>query len=176
MTKLSEMAKQLKEAAHELLAELNSIDAQIEVLHKQRDAVTSGHVSKADYLRYLATHFEIKGARFKTSLLREIEAKGTFDFGNLERGLLNKNGFIGLNFLTVYSVPVPITDDALYFYFNDVLIDKISQALDAHAWPNDAMPAEACREALLSIEQAIKELEQSRNALVKSIDDAGINR
>jgi hypothetical protein len=176
MTKLTDLALQLKTAANELLGELGNIDNQIETLHRQRDTITSAHVSKADYLSYLTAHFKIKADRFEIAVLREVEARNVFDFGNLERGFVNKDGFQGLQFLTAYPTPVEISETALYFYFGDVFIERIGHALEAHEWPDNAMPAEARRKALTDIEVSIKELQQRRDDLVKSIDDAGISR
>jgi len=175
MTNISNIAQQLKAAASKLLGEIKTIDDELDALNQQRDVITSGHVSKEDFLNYLSLHFKIKAATFQSRLLREMEPKVKYDFGSLERGYVTNSSFLGIYFLTGGFAPVPITEEAIYFYFGDILLEKIGEALD-DKFDGEAMPVHECRKAIQDIEKTERELLQRRSELVKTIDEAGITR
>lgn len=102
MSKLNNIATQLKSAAKSLLGEIATIDSEIELLHQKRHAITSGHVSKEDYLFYVRAHFKIRSDQFKGQLIRDIEKKTSRNFGTLERQYENKDTFAGMTFLTSF--------------------------------------------------------------------------
>lgn len=176
MSEINKIASQLKSAAKSLLDEIAGIDKQVELLHNKRHAITSGKVSKEDYLAYVRAHFKIRADQFKSQLIRNIEKKTNHDFGNLERQNNMKDSFIGVSFLTESPLPVDITENALYFYFGDLFIDRIKATLDDMNWPEDTMPIEDRRKELVSIEISVAGLMKKRDEIVKSLDDAGLSR
>lgn len=173
MNKLQEVALQLKQAANEILGEILNVDKQIDSLLEKRDLITSAHVSKEDYLSYLRYHFKTKADQYGISLLKLIEQRSGFDFGRLENNLKNKSGFLGVDFLTLQNLPTVITENALYFYFSEQMVERIGDALDGKEWPDDAISVVDRREALLSIEADLVVLNKKRDDLVKALDDAG---
>ena len=176
MSELTKIASQLKSAAKSLLDEIAGIDKQVELLHNKRHAITSGQVSKADYLFYVKEHFKIKGDQFKKDLIKNIEKNTRHDFGSLERQHEMKDSFIAISFLTERLLPVEITENALYYYFGDIFIDRIKDALDDKNWPNDCMPIDERRKELVSIEALVADLMKKRNEIVSSLDAAGLAR
>lgn len=172
MAELKKIASQLKDAANELLGQVKDLDAQIAGLAQQRDALTSGIVTKADFLEYLHAHIKIKAGYFGKEITSAL--KDRRDFGTLERNMMAGNGFPGVLLLTAIQVPVEITDKAVYFYFGDVIAERLSQALDALDWPGDAIPAGVRREQLENIERETDELYRQRAELVAMLGEAGI--
>lgn len=176
MSELKKIASQLKSAAKSLLDEIAGIDKQMELLHKKRHAITSGQVSKVDYLSYIKAHFNIQADQFKRNLIDNIQKKTNLNFGILEHQQKLKASFPGFSFLVPYPIPVDISEGALYYYFGDIFIDRIKDALDDTNWPNDCMPIDDRRKELASIEELEANLMKKRDEIVKSLDDAGLTR
>ncbi len=169
---LKKIVSQLKNAAQELLGQIKDIDNQIAELAKWRDTLTSGIVSKADFLEYLRAHIQFQSGYFGKDITNAM--KDPRDFGTLERNLTTGQGFPGLRLLTSIQVPVEITDRAVYYYFGDVILEQLTKSLDALDWPEDAIPAALRREQLLDIEQQVADLYRSRAELVNMLAEAGI--
>lgn len=176
MSKINDIASQLKSAAKSLIDKINGIDKEINELHSKRHAITSGRVSKADYLSYVKSSFKVKADLFKSQLISNIKQKTNLDFGALERQHNSKDSFIGMSFLAPYLMPVDISENALYYYFGDVFLRRIENALDDMDWPNDCMPIGERRKELVLIEAKVAELMKKRDEIVKSLDEAGLTR
>ncbi|MBS4015397.1 MAG: hypothetical protein KGZ86_03070 [Candidatus Latescibacteria bacterium] len=173
MVELKNIVSQLKSAAKELIGQLESIDAKIVELSEQRDAITSGLVSKEDFLQYMRAHFQRKGESFERGIIKTIGNRPR-DYASLERANSQGNSFVGINFLTEGNVPVDITDGAIYYYFGDLLVDRLGKSLAGLQWPEDAIPAALRHEMLLDIKQDIAMLEKQRGGLVETLKEAGI--
>lgn len=172
MTALNKIVSQLKSAAKELLGNVAAIDKQVAELAKQRDALTSGLVSKADFLEYLRAYFQRQGSVFQREIVNSL--KGVRDFARLERQQDTSNNFNGAWLLTGHMVPIPMTESAMYFYFADIMIERLSIALDALEWADGAIPVELRRTQLENIELETDGLLQQRAELVAMLADAGI--
>lgn len=172
MAELNKIVSQLKNAANELLGQVKDIDNQIAELARQRDALTGGIVSKDDFLEYLRVHIAINSGYFGKEINNLL--KDRRDFGGLERQMINGQGFPGINLLTAIHVPVDITEKGIWFYFGDVILERLSKSLDALDWPEDAIPVALRREHLLNIEQDTAKLYQQRAELVAMLNEAGI--
>lgn len=172
MAELKKIASQLKNAADELLGQVKEIDHQIAGLAKQRDALTSGIVTKADFMEYLRGYIHIKAGFFGKEVSSALKARR--DFGSLEYDRIAGNGFPGILLLTAIMVPVVITEKALYFYFGDVILARLSQALDALDWPDNAIPVALRHEQLVNIENETAELYRQRAELVSMLGEVGI--
>jgi hypothetical protein len=175
MSEIANIAQQLKAAANKILGEIKIIDNQIAELQKQRDSITSSKVTKEDFLTYLAAHFRIKAETFELKLSREMFPRLNFDFGSLERGFDNNHGFAGTFPLTASPVPQVISEDAVYFYFSDIILEKIGDSLSGY-FDDNCMPVSELRQALSEIEATKKTLLSRRDELVKTLDDSGISR
>jgi hypothetical protein len=169
---LKKIVSQLKNASQELLGQVKEIDSQIAELAKWRDKLTSGIVSKVDFLAYLRSHIIIETGYFGKDIAHAM--KDRRDFGTLERNLNAGKGFQGLYLLTAFAAPVEMTEKAIYFYFADVILERLAKYLDALDWPEDAIPVSVRREQLLEIEQKTADLYQQRAELVSMLAEAGI--
>lgn len=172
MSKLTNIVSQLKEAASELLGRVSKIDEQIKGLSAQRDTLTSSNVSKTDFLEYMRAHFKRKGERFEREILNNLG--GRREYAQLERELKAGGGFLGANFLTGFNAPVVVTEEAFYFYFGDVMVDRLSKALDSLDWSDDAIAVTLRRSHIETIERETAELLQQRAELVAMLGEAGI--
>jgi len=173
MSKLTNIVSQLKTAANELLGRVADIDRQIGELAKRRDALTMGVVSKDDYLEYLRINLKRRGERFGRAIAKNLN-QGSRNFSRLERELDAGEGFFGANLLTEFNVSVPITEEAVFFYFGETVIDRLGAALDALEWPADAVPVAERRTLIATIERDNAELNRQRDKLVAMLADAGI--
>jgi hypothetical protein len=172
MTALNKIVSQLKSAAKELLGNVAAIDKQVTELAQQRDALTSGHVSKADFLEYLRAYFKRQGGVFQRDIVKSL--KDTRSFSRLETPQESTIIFNGAYLLTGQVYPVPMTQAAIYFYFGDAMIEKLSIALDALEWPADAVPVELRRTQIENIKTETDGLLLQRSELVTMLADAGI--
>lgn len=172
MNKLNAVFSQLKTAANELRGRIADIDKQLTDLTKQRDALNLGNVSKADFLEYVGASFMRKGARCGRELVAALDSgRG---FARLERGLNSGDEFLGIRFLTGSNVPVVATEEAFYFYFGDLMVDRLGEALDALEWPDNAVPVALRRTQVEAIERDITELHRQRVELVAMLGEAGV--
>lgn len=172
MTKLTTAVSQLKNAAKELLENVTVIDKQIHELALQRDALTSSNVSKQDFLAYLRAHFERVGSLYQRDILKGL--KGRRNFALREFEVSNGNSFPGLRILTGESFSQSVTEEAFCFYFADIMIERLSVALDALDWDKNAVPIKMRRELLGKIEQESAALLKQRDELVSTLAEAGI--
>lgn len=172
MAALNKIVSQLKSAAKELLGNVAEIDKQVAEHAKQRDALTSGLVSKADFLEYLHAYFQRQGSGFQREIVNSL--KGVRDFARLERQQETLNNFNGAWLLTGHTVPVPMTESAMYFYFADTMIERLSIALDTLEWVGGAVPVELRRTQIENIKLETDGLLQQRAELVAMLADAGI--
>jgi hypothetical protein len=172
MTELNKIVSQLKSAANELLGNVAAIDKQIAELAQQRDALTSGVVSKADFLEYMRAYFQRQGSVLQREIVNSL--KDARDFARLERKHESLTTFNGAWLLTGHMVPVPVTESALYFYFADTMIERLSLALDDLEWPADAVPVELRRAQIENIKLETDSLLKQRAELVAMLADAGI--
>lgn len=172
MSKLTNIVSQLKEAANELVGRVSKIDEQINGLSAQRDALTSSNVSKEDFLEYMRVHFKRNGARFEREILKSLG--GYREYARLERELKAGEGFFGASFLVGFTAPVVVSEEAFYFYFGDVMVDRLSKALDSLDWSEDAIAVSLRRSHIESIERETAELLQQRAELVAMLGEAGI--
>ena len=172
MTKLNNIVFQLKEAANELLGRVSAIDKQVAELAARRDALTTSGVSKADFLEYMAAHFKRRGQRFAREIAGSIA--GRREYARLERETQAGADFAGVPLFTGFPAPVVVTEEALCFYFGDVMAARLSEALDTLEWPENAVPVASRRAQLAAIESDTAELLRQRDELVAMLADAGI--
>jgi hypothetical protein len=173
MGSIDKALETLRNAAEELLGEISALDTQTAECQRRRDAAASAAVSKQDYLTYIKADIERQGRIFAKQFAREVEGRSR-DYGTLER---NKQSGIGerLPYLTGrYAVPVPITEEAVFFYFGDLIAERLGDALDGVGWPNDAMPAAQRAKLIAELEAEIASLKQRRDALAAQLTQAGL--
>lgn len=174
MTKLNDLLSQLNTAAHELKKQVVAIDCKILECQKQRDTLTSASVSKADFLDYFKSdiHKKYEKSYFLNELKRNLK-RVSHEFGALEMG---KNGG-GMNIAYLTGDPVsrvPVTDDAVLFYFEDVILKGISSLLGSEEWPESAVPVEERKTLIVDLDAQIVALKRDRKKLTDQLLAAGL--
>jgi hypothetical protein len=174
MSELKQLADKLRKSVAEITGQVEAIDAQIEECQSRRSAINNGRVSKDDYLFYVRESLRRKGDVCAQRARKHVKEDKAKEFVSLERVM--KNNVNGL-FIPVlswdYTTP-GITDEALCFYFGDIIVDKLSVALEGLDWPADAIPASE-RVAMIShIDGEIEELIKKRDVVFSKLQEAGL--
>ena len=174
MGKLDSLISQVRDAAKELKAKIAELDEQIAAAHHQRGLITAARVSKADFMAYIAEDIRRRGQSFARKIRYEAE-RGVHEYGRLEQIMRADNGSLSYPYLTgQFGIPVAITDDAMYWYFADLMVKRLADALDTLDWPEDAMPAVERKAALDKLDTEIKQLNQARDELASQLIEAGL--
>lgn len=172
MADLKQALKQLRSARDSLIAEINALDSQIAERHAARSALTSGPVSKADFLEYVRSDMKRRARFFVQGLMRAV-ASVPKDYGRLER--LHKTGAkLNIPYLTGAQSPLEMSEGAVYFYFGDAMVDRLEIELDALDWPESIATATERAPLIAAIDAEIEALNQQREDLAASLVDAGL--
>jgi len=89
---------------------------------------------------------------------------------------MGKNGG-GMNIAYLTGDPVsrvPVTDDAVLFYFEDFILKGISSLFDGEAWPESAVPVEERKTLIVDLDAQIVALTQDRKKLTDQLLAAGL--
>ena len=119
MAKIDDLLSQLNLAARDLKQQVIEIDRKIFTSQKARDELTSAPVSKSDFLNYLKIDIQRKyeGSNFLQQLGRRLGSVSR-EFGALESA--TKGAGLNISYATGdQMIPVPISDSAVFFYFED---------------------------------------------------------
>lgn len=175
MTKLNDLLSQLSTAAHELKKQVVAIDCSIMECQKQRDTLTSSPVSKADFLEYIRADIRRKyqGSRFMNTLKQRLGSVSR-EFGALEQ-MDKRVGNQNISYLTIdASSTETVKDEAVFFYFEDVILGRIASLVDGEAWPESAVPVEERKTLIVDLDAQIVALRQDRKKLTDQLLAAGL--
>jgi hypothetical protein len=110
---------------------------------------------------------------FRTSLAKEIKSQ------NKSYSELSRREESGQKFRVPYvaglfqTLPV-VEEEALFFYFEDAILDGVKRASDGEEWPENAMPVAERPAAIAAIDARILELERERAVLAEQLVEAGL--
>jgi chorismate mutase len=173
MANLEKLLDQIKSAGNELKKSIWGIDDKISALQEERNSLTSGFVSKEDYLHYVGADMERKTELFSANLCREVMKRG-IEYGHLER-IKNTRENLLVPYLTgMHGVPAVITHDAILYYFGDIIKQRMGDALDSIDWPENAIPREERAKRIAEIDTDLSDLKAQRNALAQELQNAGM--
>lgn len=174
MSDIKKLVSQIKSAANELLGQVADLDNQISALTVQRANLTDSPVSKQDYFDYVAEFFKVQGKSFKDQIQRQIKA-GAHGYVKLE-DRMRTGIFHPLDLLRGESAaPVVVTDSALFFYFGDMMAQRLADECDDMEWPNDAIPVKERAKLIAALDTEIAALKKKRDALTGQLSEAGIS-
>lgn len=160
--------EQLRTARDALIAEVHEIDARIAERRTERDAMTTGQVSKVDFLGYVKADMDRRAARFAFQTTHAIKEERK-DYGRLRR--VHEDGSrLGINFTEGGA----LSEGGLLFYFGDVMIAKLSDTLDKMDWPAELVPIALRAERIASIDAELAELNSKRDGLANQLIEAGL--
>lgn len=175
MSKLDDLINQLSAVAKDLRQQVVAIDRQILACQKQRDTLTSAPISKADFLNYLKADMRRKyeNSYFLDTLKRRL--------GNMSRefGVLENTDKHGISQQVAYltgdaNSAAIIKDEAIFFYFEDVILGRISSLLDGEKWAESAVPVEERKVLITDLDGQINYLQQDRKKLTDQLVAAGL--
>lgn len=172
MADLKQTLKQLRSARDSLVGEITALDSQISERHAARSALTSGPVSRADFLGYIKADMDRRGARFAQFLMRQI-ADVPRDYGTLTR-INNGRSKLNIHYLTGIQSPLDMTEDAVYFYFSHALVARLETELDALDWPESIATVAERAPLIVALDAEIAALAKQREDLAASLTDAGL--
>jgi hypothetical protein len=69
--------------------------------------------------------------------------------------------------------PAEISSKAVYWYFGDLIKQRIADALDEQDWPQDAMPVAERLKLAEKLDGEIEELNSERDTLAAQLESAG---
>lgn len=174
MPDIKKLVSQIKNAANELLGQVAELDNQIVTLTAQRAELMDSAVSKQDYFDYVAAMLKRKGEAFKSQIQRQIKA-GPLGYGQLE-DMASQQLSHAVDLLRgEVRGPVIVTDIALYFYFGDMMAQRLANDLDGLDWPKDAVPVKERAQLIAAMDTDIAGLAQKRDALTGQLSEAGIS-
>lgn len=174
MGKLESLIGQVKNAADKLKGEVYALDTLIQSAYSQRAMLTEEKVSKADFMSYIAEDIRRRGEDFKRKIAR-LANEGKKDFGTLENTMSNPVGRLPYPYLNGdFHYTVTMTDDAFYWFFPDVIVTRLSDAISDLDWPGDVMPVADRKEAIKKIDHEIETLTAARDDLANELVLAGL--
>ncbi|MHB0985077.1 MAG: hypothetical protein ACYC05_05715 [Sulfuricella sp.] len=174
MSDIKKLVSQIKNAANELLGQVAELDNQIGALTDQRAKLMDSAVSKQDYFDYVKAMLKRKGEGFKGQIQRQIKA-GPHGYGQLEDIASQQLGHAIDLLRGEIRGPVIVTDFALYFYFGDMMAQRLADELDVLDWPKDAVPVKERAQLIAALDSDIAGLKQKRDALMGQLSEAGIS-
>lgn len=174
MPDIKKLVSQIKNAANELLGQVADLDSQIGTLTAQRAKLMNSAVSKQDYFDYVKAMLKRKGEAFKGQIQRQIKA-GPRGYGQLEDITSLQLGHAVDLLRGEVRGPIVVTDIALYFYFGDMMAQRLADDLDGLDWPKDAVPVKERAQLIAALDTDIAGLKQKRDALTEQLSEAGIS-
>jgi len=140
VSKLTNLISALKRASGEVITEVSALDKWMQENRRRREAFLAERVCKEDFVSYIRRTMELKGKPFEQKLQRMVAGQD-LTLGRLELAV-NFSGGVGLPFLTGDAyIPTPIEEDAVFYYFGDLITQRIADAVDSLDWPKGVMPA-----------------------------------
>lgn len=168
MSEFKKVFAQLKTITERLKSEIHELDALIADASKRREVIISTAVSKEDFIAYIRADIRDKGKRFWSGMRTLIEQRPK-EYPALERG-------IGLDYLSgAIRSPEIVPPSAFFFYFGDLIAERISRAIDEDLdWPNGTMPVTERKVIVAKIDAEIADLRKQRKELADQLIEAGL--
>ena len=173
MSELNKALSQLRRAAGQLTQEVTGLDQRIAELYAKRDILTSAPVNKADFLEYIRADLRKRAKRFAYTLSVGLK-NANKSFSSLEQAKNNPAQLIHLPYLADPGLPVAVTEEAMFFYFEDAIVAGVSRQVDAMPWPENTQAVSGRSEAIAKLDAEIAALEKQRDALANELVSAGL--
>lgn len=172
---IQELLVQLGTAREKLTWELRRIDMEYSTLCAQRSKITSGAVSLDEYVAMLKQSFALRGGRQEGFIVAAIKSAGCA-YGQLMATMANhpRDGLGGSMWLSLPTLPTIISEEAMYFYFGDIMAERIGRAVAHLPWDEKSMPDELRKTTLAEIDESLSRLQLTRDALAAKLIDAGL--
>jgi hypothetical protein len=172
MKSFAELIGLIKSSAQTITDKIHELDDRIEALHRERDAYLKAPLSKEDYMSIVAADVKNHGENYARVLVKSAE--------KADKSMAKARPRNGLAILPVFAgdgsflVQGNIAPEALCWYFGDIIVQRIGEALDRLSWPEDAVPVAERKLRLEKIDAELAELNRERDELARQLIDAGL--
>ena len=168
--KLKTLLKQVNEAAKEIVDAIQTVDARIDELTRQRQQIGEAPVTRDAFMAYLSDSIDERARRFGEQISRQLRDVDTGFFA-MERQAFR------IPFLTgATNLPVTITEEACYWYLKPAMMERFAEIADSMAFPESGESGgiEKRREMVASIDTEITKLRIERAELASALQKAGL--
>lgn len=171
---LEKAMRQMRDTAIRVKDEIAALDVKLAELTADRANVLSGNLHKEDALALIREDIRRKGDGFKDRMVREVlnGRQGPYIWDISTARHLDKHGHIGVPFLGEPRAGGSCSQEALYFYFPDLIEAGFLKMIDGFKWDENAVRLDERRGRVKAIEKEIAELQGQRNVLAEQL--AGI--
>jgi septal ring factor EnvC (AmiA/AmiB activator) len=167
MSDFKALVAEMKKSAADVRSKIKALDAEIEELNEERQAINAAPVSKADFMEYLRSDIQRRAARMPQLLQQTFaQREKSRNFEILER-IDSRGGKQDVPYINGDSPVDHVTlgDHAFFWYFGDLIAERFEQVADGLSWPADAMPVAQRRQRIKEIDSKIGSLSAQRNML-----------
>ena len=168
--KIESLLKQISEAASDVIGMIQSIDAKIQTLNAQRQAINDAPVGRSDFVAYIGRWIDQQTERFSISIAQELH-KIDRSFASLERGSFRLNLLTG-----AVNIPVVISEDAALWYLKPAIMTRIEELTGKMEFPSgkEDVPAEKRRGLIAAIDREIESPRAERDDLAGQLLRTGV--
>ncbi len=169
---LTDAFNQLSLARDSIRKEIGVLDGQLAKLRANRDALTSEAVSKADFLELLRADLARRGEHWARVLRKGVaDCRKDYAFVNQADSLGVKllGGLLANDF-----TPIVISEEAIFFYFGDLIVDRIGALIEHEPWPAATTTYAERLDLVAGIDREIEKISGEREDLVAQLRAAGV--
>jgi hypothetical protein len=171
MSELKSLFAQMSKAANEVVARIQSLDAQVTALEKKRDEIAGAPLSRDDLMAYVREDIKRRAQSYPQRLKMKWARDGRhLDFINPER-VFKRGAIQTIPYLDgeVTNPGVVFKPDAFYWFFGDLIEKRFEDALSTLAWPEPGLPLVERRAAMEKLDTEIEALETERDELATEL-------
>lgn len=174
MEKLNSLVAQVKNAADKLKGEIAAIDSRISEAQKELSSLVDSKLTKSEFMEFVTEDIRRKGLVF-AGRLKQLVGERRTNFMRTEGAMKQPGASLLFPYLTgSYVIGQQVTDEAIYWYFPEIIRDRFETAIADLEWPEGTMPVEAKRTAIRMIEGRIEALNAERDTLADELIGAGL--
>lgn len=173
--KLGPLFLAVQKAAGAVLAEIKKADEEISQLEAERTLLTEAPVSRDDFMDYVRSDIERRGAAYKQALGRWKNKWFQNIFSRLERAKQNGHPQ-GIPYLNAEQPNdfAEMTPAAIYWLFGEQIAERFGDALDVLPWPDNAVPVAERRARIAILDAEISRLIDHRDELAAELSAVGM--
>jgi len=172
---MDKLLEQINSAATGIKNQINAIDVAIADAQTARDNLTSGVVSKADFMAYISADIQRKNADFQETLLRFISKAASQSFGALEGSAKSDLG-LRIPYINPYGTAGMITADAAHYYLSELIIQGVEKAANDIKFNDDAVPVSERKALIADLDKNIAAMKMQRYQLAENLMKAGVQQ
>lgn len=159
--------------------EIGEIGGRIAQLEDERAQMLSGSLSKGDAIALVRRDIERRGEGFRQRMMGDFfRVRGSrgssFSWNIAEKLKADERGWLGIPYFETPLPNMPPSQDALCFYFGDIIAARTLAMLDELEWDAEAPSIAVVKERVETIEREIAELHAKRTTLVAQINEIAV--